>query len=172
VSRLEAEIAKVALNCFVTTKIAFANAVGDVADAAGADPGAVLGVLARDPRIGPRCLGYGHGFGGPCLPRDNRALRAFALGLGLDLGIGAATDAANAAHLEYMFRRLRATGDEHAFGRVSYKPESTLLEESQPLALAARLALDGCRVTVSERARVADELRALHPGLFAYDDEP
>jgi len=60
-----AEIAKLALNCFITSKIAFANLIADIADATeGADKYAILSAIGKDQRIGSKCLFPGYGFGG------------------------------------------------------------------------------------------------------------
>jgi UDP-glucose 6-dehydrogenase len=65
-----AEICKLAVNCFVTTKISFANMIGDIADStAGADKYDILGAVGADSRVGGKCLKPGFGFGGPCFPR-------------------------------------------------------------------------------------------------------
>jgi nucleotide sugar dehydrogenase len=70
-----AEITKLGLNCFLTAKIALANLIGDVASATpGADPFAILNAIGKDQRIGSKYIRPGYGFGGPCFPRDNRAL--------------------------------------------------------------------------------------------------
>lgn len=70
-----AEITKISINCFITTKISFANMVGDIADATlGADKHQILRAVGADSRIGGKYLMPGYGFGGPCFPRDNRAL--------------------------------------------------------------------------------------------------
>jgi nucleotide sugar dehydrogenase len=76
-SYLEAEVAKLALNSFITTKISFANMIGDSLRRVGKPADNVLNFLGTDSRIGNKCLAYGWGFGGPCFPRDNRALSTF-----------------------------------------------------------------------------------------------
>jgi nucleotide sugar dehydrogenase len=73
-SHLEAEVAKLALNSFITTKISFANMIGDALRRAGKPSTNVLKFVGSDSRIGNRCFAYGWGYGGPCFPRDNRAL--------------------------------------------------------------------------------------------------
>jgi UDP-glucose 6-dehydrogenase len=65
-SRLSAEIAKIALNCALVTKISFANMVGDLAETVGAEKDKILASIGSDSRIGPKFLGYGFGSGGPC----------------------------------------------------------------------------------------------------------
>ena len=72
-----AEVAKLALNSFITMKISFANMIGDALRTHGVEADAALEFIGSDPRVGTRCLKYGWGFGGPCFPRDNRALSTF-----------------------------------------------------------------------------------------------
>ena len=48
----------------------------------------VLGAIGDDSRVGRKYLNFGFGFGGPCLPRDNRAFAAYAKELGLDYNLG------------------------------------------------------------------------------------
>jgi nucleotide sugar dehydrogenase len=76
-SHIEAEVAKLALNSYITMKISFANMIGDALRRAGAEADAVLDFVGSDKRVGNRCLKYGWGYGGPCFPRDNRALCTF-----------------------------------------------------------------------------------------------
>lgn len=167
--RLSAEITKLATNCFLTTKIAFANAVGDLAIRTGADYEKILWAVGADSRIGNKYLKYGFGFGGPCFPRDNRALSLFAAQNDFEWQIGKATDLSNQNHLEEQFRYYMETYDansEIVFDYVTYKKDSVLLEESQQLALAVKLAKAGRKVVVKERKEVANQLNNLYPGLF------
>jgi UDPglucose 6-dehydrogenase len=172
-SRLSAEIAKLATNGFLTMKIAFANAVGDLALTVGADAESVLAAIAADPRVGTALMNYGFGYGGPCLPRDNRALNYFARRHGSELLQAIATDAMNLRHQDFQVEEyLRSHPEEQSvhFHSVSYKPGTEILDESQPLAVAIRLARAGRRVVIHERAAVVAELRARFPGLFEYGD--
>lgn len=66
-SLTEAEITKIALNCFITTKISFANMVGDIAIKANCNPDNILNAIGSDTRVGKKYLNYGYGFGGPCV---------------------------------------------------------------------------------------------------------
>lgn len=76
-SHIEAEVAKLSLNSYITMKISFANMVGDALRRVGKDADAVLSFVGSDARIGDKCFKYGWGYGGPCFPRDNRALSTF-----------------------------------------------------------------------------------------------
>ena len=78
-----AEVVKVAANAFLATKISFVNAMAEVCEAAGADVVRLAEALGYDERIGRTFLKPGLGFGGGCLPKDIRAFRATAAGLGI-----------------------------------------------------------------------------------------
>ena len=71
-----AELAKVAANAFLATKISFINAMAELCEAAGGDVYALSQILGADPRIGQAFLHPGLGFGGGCLPKDIRAFIA------------------------------------------------------------------------------------------------
>lgn len=170
-SRLSAEIAKLATNCFLTMKIAFANAIGDLAMRVSAEPEHVLGAIGADARVGAALLRYGFGYGGPCLPRDNRALNLFARQHGCELLQADATDETNRRHLAFQLEECLRTHPETEpihFHSVTYKPGTEILEESQPLALAVQLARIGRRVVIHESAAVVAQLRARFGELFEY----
>ena len=171
-SRTEAEITKIALNCFLTTKIAYANMVGDVAIAAGYHPVKILSAIGEDSRIGRKYLGHGFGFGGPCFPRDNVAFGNFALSVGVEPLISRATDNSNVHHLQQQLKQARmqrdTCGNSVVFETVTYKPESTILVESQQLKLALLLVEDGFKVTIKERDTVITELKKTYGDKFKY----
>lgn len=176
-SRTEAEITKLAVNCFLTTKIAFANSIGDLTIEHGGNQDAVLQAIGADARIGYSFLRYGFGYGGPCLPRDNRAMRMAAQKVGLILPISQATDEANALHRDFQretFEQSYSNDESITFTSLSYKRDSDIIEESQRLALAVDLAQKGYKVILEDRAVVLNQIRAIHQDLFIYevvDDE-
>ena len=83
-----AELAKVAANAFLATKISFINAMAEVCEAAGGDVHALAQILGADSRIGSAFLRPGLGFGGGCLPKDIRAFSARAADLEADQALG------------------------------------------------------------------------------------
>jgi len=169
--RISAEMAKIATNCFLTTKISFANSIGDLAIKAGADPNKILAAIGADSRIGGKYLRYGFGFGGPCFPRDNRALGKFGDELGYELLLSKATDEVNRRHLDFQFEQYIERGDkEVVFDHVSYKKGSSIVEESQQLALAVRLAKANIRVIIRDRSNIVRFLKAEYPGLFILEE--
>lgn len=172
-STKEAEITKIALNCFLTTKIAYANMVGDVALNAGCDPDKILSAIGSDSRIGHKYLKFGFGFGGPCFPRDNRAFGIFSSSVGVHPFISKATDESNEHHLIQQTDRWISLLEKEKAGvvieSVTYKPESTILVESQQLRLAVALAERGVDVLVRERESVVNELKKEYGDKFKYE---
>src|SRR2546421_3872106 len=71
-----AEAVKYATNAFLATKVAFADELANLCDAFGISYDEVHKGLGLDPRINPRFLVPGVGFGGSCFPKDVRALVA------------------------------------------------------------------------------------------------
>jgi nucleotide sugar dehydrogenase len=175
-TRTEAEITKISINCFITTKISFANTIGDLCLTKGANPAVVLKAIGGDSRIGTKYLNWGHGYGGPCFPRDNRALCLFCKEQGVQNLIGEATDATNKNHLEFLKQRLiekqKATGKPFLFRDLAYKPGTTILEESQSLLLAQQLDLEGYSYFIHDSDAVKVEIEKAHPHRFLFMKEP
>jgi nucleotide sugar dehydrogenase len=165
-TRTSAEICKIALNCFVTTKIAYTNMVGDILKSVGEDPQTVLNAISSDSRVGEKCTHYGFGFGGPCFPRDNRALGIYAKDKNCASDISDATDICNKKHLEFMINSF--VGDSIIIQGVTYKPNSMILEESQQLAYAVGLAKRGVKVTIIDTPFVIKQVEKIYGDLFIY----
>jgi nucleotide sugar dehydrogenase len=167
-----AEITKLAVNCFITTKIAYANMIGDIADnTQGADKHAILEAVGKDTRIGRRCLKAGYGFGGPCFPRDNRALGNYAQAVGITPYIPQATDTANREHAQHMADRLLSEDRElYIFNDVAYKDRCAvpIIEESQKLAVAAKLADTGKRICIADTEAIINEVQRVFGTAFEY----
>ena len=170
-SRLSAEIAKIAYNCFSTTKISFANSIGDLATKVGAEPEKILDALGSDSKIGSKCFKYGFGYGGPCLPKDNNALIGFANDVGMNLPISKATNETNKKHLEFQFEQYSKKYDkdkEIVFDGVTYKKGTIIIEGSQQLALAVKLAKAGYKILIKDVQDVIDQVKKIHGNLFEY----
>jgi len=170
-SPLSAEICKISLNCFLTTKIAFANMIGDLAVTAGAQADKVLEAIGTDTRVGNKCLRYGFGYGGPCLPRDNRALMAYAEEKDVKVPISVASDESNFLHLKFQVEKFLKDTDKEEdviIEQVTYKPGTVILEESQELKFAVEIAEKGYKVIIRESKEVIDNVRSLYGDLFEY----
>ena len=172
-SRTEAEICKISLNCFLTTKIAFANMIGDIAIKSECNPDIILEAIGSDTRVGNKYIKYGYGYGGPCFPRDNRALSIYSEDLGLKALISVASDKSNIDHLNNQVCFFVEKNNKNAvieFDYVSYKPESIMLVESQQLKYAVCLAKNGYKVVINERKSVIKELKKTYGDLLIYKE--
>lgn len=145
-----AELAKIALNSYVTMKITFANMLAQICERLPAGSvDAVTGAIGLDRRIGSAFLRGGLGYGGPCFPRDNRALTAVARDLSVAAPLPSSTDDANNTVIPRIVERLLAKcarGDAIAVLGLSYKPLSNVTEESQGLKIAIALDSLGYKV--------------------------
>ena len=148
-SLTNAEITKIAVNSFITTKISFANMVSDICDQiADADAATVLSAVGCDTRIGGKYLAPALGYGGPCFPRDNAAFAVMAQDAGARADLAEAADTINRRQVDRvvgLVRGLMPSGVVGVLG-LSYKPHTAVIEESQSVAIASQLAAEGYRV--------------------------
>ena len=177
-----AELVKLAVNCYLTTKISYANMVGEVMISSGMEDEVdnVLGAIGADSRVGSKYLKYGYGFGGPCLPRDNRAFAAFANKLGMKYNLGETTDNFNNEHSKFLkdyFIKQNKDNLPFCFDYISYKKGTDILTESQQYRLCLDLLDSGCKVYVIEQKciveQIYDKLYVQYPSqiTFLYDEE-
>lgn len=162
-STKSAEITKIAVNCFLTTKISYANMLGDVLVKAGCgdEITAVLSSVGCDSRIGKKYLGWGLGYGGPCLPRDNRAFAHFAKSVGLEYNLGYVTDGFNNEHAKTMADYWDSANIHNLpfyFEFISYKKGTDIITESQQYRLALDLLDRGHKVYIQNDRRVTSQV--------------
>lgn len=171
-----AEITKLSINCFITMKISYCNMIGDIADkSVGANKYDVLNAVGADSRIGTKCLKPGYGFGGPCFPRDNRALAWYAQSVGVQPMLSHATDNYNKFHANLMVDDLAAENrDLYVFEDVTYKDGCAvpIIEESQKLIVARLLTQKGKKVLIRDRAIVIREVEREYGNIFQYEVKP
>ena len=145
-----AELAKIAVNSFVTMKITYANMLADICAAIpGGDVDVVSDALGLDTRIGRKYLTGGLGFGGPCFPRDNVALGFIAGELGVPSDLLATTDKLNRSLAARLLTQLgsRVSRDTSvAVLGLAYKPFSHVTEESQAIMIVKAFLEHGVRV--------------------------
>lgn len=148
----EAEIAKIAVNTYVTCKISFANLLARVCEKTPrANVDNVTRALAQDKRIGPAYLKGGLPYGGPCFPRDNAALVQYANSLSVDARLPHSVDVFNKQQVPYLARyiakKLPEKGTVGVLG-LSFKPNTGVIDESFGIHLAKQLFEQNIRVIV------------------------
>ena len=146
-----AEMVKYAANAFHALKVCFANELGDVAAALGADPQEVARIFTMDHKltVSDAYLKPGFAFGGSCLPKDVRALLHAARERDVSLPLLSAILPSNehqlqegiSAVLETRKRRIGMVG-------LAFKPGTDDLRESPLVRVVEALIGKGCDVRV------------------------
>jgi UDPglucose 6-dehydrogenase len=177
--RRTAELAKVAANSFLATKISFINAMAEICRAAGADVVQLADALSHDTRIGGRFLRSGVGFGGGCLPKDIRALIAQAEELGVPeaAGLLREVDGINLRRRTAVVEAARELCGGTFRGRrvavlgAAFKPDSDDIRDSPALAVADAIRRAGGEVVVCDPKAIDNTRKAFPDLLFASDAE-
>ena len=163
---VNAEIAKLSLNCFVTMKISFANELAALCEEI---PGAHVDVVTRaigaDSRVGGKYLSGGLGFAGPCFPRDNEAFQAAGRRAGYAPKLSPSVVAVNKAvpgRIASRLARWLRPGQSVALFGVAYKQDTHIIEESQSIMLAKHLLDSGYAVRVHDPLALDEAREALH----------
>ena len=167
---INAELTKLAVNTFVTTKISFANMLARICEKLpGADVDVVTKALGLDSRIGTKYLKGAVSYGGPCFPRDNLALIATAQKVGAPADIAEATDRFNRWQVKWLAdfvqEHLPEGGAVGILG-LAYKPGTDVVEESVGLLLARELREQRVRVIAYDPAGVENARRMLGDGVI------
>ncbi len=162
---VNAELAKIAVNALVTTRISYANTLAEVCERIpGCDVDVVTSAIGLDSRIGARYLKGRLGYGGPCFPRDNVAFSGMARRRGVEATLADATDAVNRRQVGRILGQLRShvrPGGHVGVLGLTYTSNTDVVEESQGLQLAKAMADEGFRVTVYDPLGMPNAQRVL-----------
>ncbi len=162
---VNAEITKLAVNTYVTTKITFGNMLARICEKIpGAHVDVITSALGQDSRIGNKYLKGAIGYGGPCFPRDNLALSYLARKLNLRASLAEATDRSNRKEVSHIAQMVKANSNVRknvGILGLSYKPNTDVVEESQGLLLAQSLSRDGYKVIVYDPVAMTNAKKIL-----------
>jgi GDP-mannose 6-dehydrogenase len=171
-----AEMIKYADNAFHALKISFANEIGVLAKSLGIDGHEVMRILVQDKKlnISPVYLQPGFAFGGPCLPKDLRALCWMGRRAKLDLPLLSDILKSNTRHLQRARDLVLGAGKKRVgILGLAFKPGTDDLRESPACALVRALLrakravsifdprVDPSRLTGANRAFIEKELPEL-----------
>lgn len=166
-----AALVKYSCNAFHAMKVAFANEIGALAKAFGADGQEVMQLLCRDGKlnISPAYLRPGFAFGGSCLPKDVRALARYAQQQAIDVELLSSLLPSNDAHLRRAHRMIESTGLKAiGLAGLSFKAGTDDLRESPQVVLAETLLGRGYDLRIYDPGVMVSRLRGTN---LAYVDE-
>lgn len=146
-----AALVKYACNNFHAVKVTFANEIGAVAKAMGADGHAVMKLVCEDTKlnISPAYMRPGFAFGGSCLPKDLRAISRFAEHEALRLNMLSSVMASNESQLKRALKLVRDTGRKQiGLVGLSFKNGTDDLRESPMVELVETLTGWGHQVKI------------------------
>lgn len=187
----EAEIVKISLNGYVTTKISFCNMISDLCDTLpNVNKDTVLDAIGSDSRIGTKYFRSGTSFGGPCFPRDTKALKQLMDQNGIQSNLLKATTEYNEEHIRFQTEQLKndpttskkleellniTTSNNqtnYTIENVCYKEKSKIpiIEESAKLKIAELLVKKHQKiVTIKDVEPIINEVKKEYGNLFLYD---
>jgi len=164
-NHINAEIAKLALNSYITTKISFANLIARVCEIIPqADSDTITSTIGLDKRINPRYLKGGLGYGGPCFPRDNLAFANLIKPLKIKTSLPITIDGFNRQQIFFIEKIVKKhITKKKSLGilGLSYKPDTDVVDESQGIMLANLLAKKSYRVAVFDPAAMKNAIPLL-----------
>lgn len=145
-----AEVFKIADNTFRVIKISYANMIADICKKTdGAVSEDVSNALKDDVSIGNICMTPGFCYGGPCYPRDIKALYNYVKTNGFENSFLKGVMEANEEHHYFMLKELvDMNKDDYIFDSIGYKEGIELTYNSPVLRLINDLKLNGKNVCV------------------------
>lgn len=159
-----AEITKIGVNCYLATKISYANMIGEIATVSGIESEIpiILQAIGDDSRIGRKYLGYGYGYSGVCIPRDGKALSHYCGSVGANSIIPRTIDTFNEFHHHFLKEYYIAKNPDKSipfiFPYISYKRGTDILTESAPYRLCRELLQAGYKVHIEQDSDVITDI--------------
>ncbi len=147
-----AEFTKYAANSMLATRISFMNELALLAEEVGADIELVRKGIGSDPRIGYQFLYAGAGYGGSCFPKDVKALINTAAGVGVELKVLSAVEAANDRQKHVLIDKVVArfgenlSGIQFAVWGLAFKPDTDDMREAPSRVVIEGLCRRGARI--------------------------
>jgi UDPglucose 6-dehydrogenase len=162
-----AEMTKYAANAMLATRISFMNDVANLCEIMGADVNMVRKGIGSDPRIGPKFLYPGVGYGGSCFPKDVKALIKTADQNGYSMRVLKAVEDVNDDQKLVLFNKVSNYFDGDLAGKtiaiwgLSFKPETDDMREAPSLVLIRKFLAAGCRIKAYDPVAMPETMRKI-----------
>lgn len=162
VSPSTAELIKYASNAFLAMKVSFINTIANICERTpGADVVDVARGIGLDRRIGRLFLRAGLGYGGPCFPKDIRALISYSKDVEYDPVLLEAVERVNDLQ---PFRAVELAkklvgdlrGKRVAILGLSFKPNTSDMRDATSIKLVNKLLQEGAEVVVYDPVAVKE----------------
>lgn len=156
-----AELTKYAANALLATRISFMNDLAMLAEKLHADIELVRKGVGSDPRIGPKFLYAGPGFGGSCFPKDLSALLVTGRKADHELDLVRAAVEVNRRQKRVLGQKIAAHFGPNAEGKkvgvwgLSFKPQTDDIREAPALSLIDDLLAMGVSVRAHDPQAMA-----------------
>jgi len=162
-----AELIKHASNSFLAMKISYINLMSEMCEKTDADVGLVAKGMGLDPRIGPRFLQAGLGYGGSCFPKDIRALTKIGEDLGINMNLLKEADRINKERIRIFVEKVKKAlwilkDKKIAVLGLSFKPETDDIREAPSIKVIKELILEGSHLRLYD-PKAAENMKALYP---------
>lgn len=147
-----AEMTKYAANAMLATKISFMNELSRLCEDLGADIETVRKGIGTDPRIGPKFIYAGIGYGGSCFPKDVQAVEAMGRSVKRTMKILHAVEQVNREQSEFFSEKIlrrfgpSLSGRTFAVWGLTFKPDTDDLREAPALRIIDTLIGAGAQV--------------------------
>ena len=177
----EGEISKIAINCYITTKISFSNYISELSESTtNVDAKIILDVIGQDKRINHSYMKIGTKFSGPCFPRDNLALINFSKKSNISPLIPLSTNRINSKqslriikNLKKVIKKEKRLLNIGLFG-LTYKPDTNLILGSQGASLINEIRkskINIKKINIFDKFLTFDEVKRFNKDLIFYKNK-
>jgi len=133
--------------------------------------------IGSDPRIGPKFIYPGIGYGGSCFPKDVKALIKTADENGYSLRILKSVEDVNDDQKSVLFNKVKKYFNDDLKGKtiamwgLSFKPETDDMREAPALILIDLFLKEGCKVKAYDPVAMQESKRRIGDIIHYCDDE-
>jgi len=166
-----AEMIKYAQNSFLATKISVINEIANICQKSGVDAKDVAYAIGLDPRINPKFLNFGAGYGGSCFPKDVKALIAKAERIGYNPRLLKSVEKINQKQpLEILKMVDNIKGKTVSILGLAFKPDTDDIREAPSIKLIKELKKHDVIIKAFD-PQANENMRRIFPDII-YTDSP